>query len=175
MKKTAHLVSRPDHQVGDKVLGLCGEEWKVTTLWNDIPEDHPICRPCVDIALGALTEADLLIQSARIVNVMLGRNLERITDILEPDVLILDQIAEDDETHRSDQVLKAERKAAKKRAKRTCTCEWDKTQIVAVDPNCPIHGDLEPKKVERGPGGRPVEDVDLPDDPPDTGVPMIDK
>jgi len=146
MKKTAHLVSRPDHQVGDKVLGLCGEEWKVTTLWNDIPEDHPICRPCVDIALGALTEADLLIQSARIVNVMLGRNLERITDILEPDVLILDQIAEDDETHRSDQVLKAARKAEKKRAKQTCTCTWTSQENFEEDPACPIHGSKEEEK-----------------------------
>ena len=58
MTKFAHITSRPSYELGEKVLGLCGKEFKVKTKWIDLPEDHPICRRCVDKAIEALTEAD---------------------------------------------------------------------------------------------------------------------
>ena len=55
MTKFAHISNRPGHEVGEKVLALCGKEFKVKALWADIPVEKPICRPCVDKALKALT------------------------------------------------------------------------------------------------------------------------
>ena len=53
--KKAHIINDPDVEVGQKSLALCGKKWKVKVLWEDVPEDSPICRGCVDAALGALT------------------------------------------------------------------------------------------------------------------------
>lgn len=141
MTKKAHITSRPNHQIGDKVLGLCGKEWKVQILWADLPKDYPICRKCVDKALEALTEADQMIQSTR-------TRMRRITmfadvamEALDED-LALDLIADDDAALIQEQESRARRKAEKKRAKQTCLCVWNKEQIETVNPDCPIHGDL---------------------------------
>lgn len=153
--KRAHITSRPHHEVGDKVLGLCGKEFKVKVLWDDIGDDKPICRTCVDVALKAMTEADVLIERARRRSAVLGIHLERLTEELEPDLLLLDSIAQADEEHHIERDRKAEEKAERKRSKQTCTCWWSKTKIETVDPNCPIHGDLaEPRQ---------IEDVELPE------------
>ena len=140
--KAAHITNRPNHELGDKVIGLCGKEWKVKVLWDDIPEDKPICRTCVDVALRAMTEADVLIERSRARSAILGVHLERLTEELEPDLLLLDAIAERDQEHRDEQRRKADEKAERKRASRTCTCTWSPVAIERVDPNCPIHGDL---------------------------------
>jgi hypothetical protein len=52
----AHIVNHEGHEVGDKVLAICGEKWKVTMLWPDIPDDHPICRDCVEVAIQVMDE-----------------------------------------------------------------------------------------------------------------------
>lgn len=140
MTKKAHITSRPDHQIGDKVLGLCGKEFKVKVLWDDIPKSHLVCRDCVDIALKAMTEADELIGLARRRSYMLGIHLERLTEEMEPDLLLLDSIAEADQEHRIAQESKARAKAERKKAKRTCTCEWSDAETRVYNPDCPIHG-----------------------------------
>lgn len=62
----AHIINRPGHEVGDKALAMCGVEHKVGIKWKDLPEDHPICRDCVDIALESLTEvSDTLSHATR--------------------------------------------------------------------------------------------------------------
>ena len=152
MTKHAHITNRPNHSVGDKVLGLCGKEWKVTMLWDDLPKDKPICRKCVDTALRAMSEADTLIETLRGWALMITARVNLLNDGLDQD-LILDQIAENDLEHRVALDAKREAKAEKKRAKQTCTCTWSKKEIVTVDPNCPIHGDLVPT----------IEDVELPE------------
>ena len=139
--KKAHITSRPHHEVGDKVLGLCGKEWKVKVLWDDIPDDQPICRTCVDVALKAMTEADVLIERARQRSVILGIHLERLTEELEPDLLLLDSIAQADEDHHIEQDRKAEDKADRKRARQTCICFWENPEDFKRNPDCPIHGD----------------------------------
>jgi hypothetical protein len=52
----AHIVNQPGHEVGDKVLAVCGKKWKVTILWADIPDDHSICHDCVRRLLIAVNE-----------------------------------------------------------------------------------------------------------------------
>jgi hypothetical protein len=151
--KQAHIVTEL-HEVGDKVIGICGEVHRVKVKWGDIPDDKPICRTCVDVAVRALHEADALIDRSRMRSVILGIHLERLTEELEPDMLLLDSIVEANKEFRDEQESKIERKAEKKRAKRTCTCTWSRTEIETVDPNCPIHGDLAP---------RAIEDTELPE------------
>ena len=146
--RPAHITSRPNHEVGEKVLGLCGEEFKVKTLWADIPDDHVICRPCVDVALAALSGADVMIgvvrrrfQAIEVYVARLGTELD--------ENLILDDIAETDAAHRDEQVSKAADKVARKQAKQTCTCTWGKDMsIVEFGEDCPIHSREEAKAIE---------------------------
>jgi len=139
--RTAHITSRPNHQVGDKVLGLCGEEFKVRVIWADIPDDHPICRPCVDVALGALTEADLTIEASRLWLDMVQSRVRRLDHELNPEQdSVLDQITAADHELRERQEAKADLKAAEKRAKATCTCTWTDADKFSVNESCPIHG-----------------------------------
>lgn len=138
--KAAHIASRPHHEVGDKVLALCGHEFRVKVMWDDIPDDHPICRTCIDIALKAMTEADVLIERSRVRSVVLGVHLERLTEELEPDLLLLDSIAVADEEHHAEQDRRSQEKAKRKRAKHTCTCTWEDARRHSLDPDCPVHG-----------------------------------
>lgn len=156
MTKLAHITSRPNHEVGEKVLGLCGKEFKVKVLWNDVPESKPICRTCVDVALEAMTEADAMIVSIRRRAQMALVRMQMITDELNPEPgTILDAISLADVEHLEKQVGDALAKAEEKRVKETCTCTWTSMEIFEVDPNCPIHGG-EDEPI------REIEDVQLP-------------
>lgn len=141
MLKKAHITSRPNHQIGDKVIGLCGKEWKVEVLWADLPKDFPICRKCVDRALKALTEADELILTVRrqVTSIAMFANMSK--ERLDEDIA-LDLIQDLDTAHQIEVKAKAERKAEKQKAKHTCICTWNKEQIETVNPDCPIHGDM---------------------------------
>lgn len=178
MTKKAHITSRPDHQVGDKVVGICGKQWKVTTLWDDLPSDKPICRRCVDGALKALTEIDSVLQMARIRSTTALIMAGRLDEELNPDHLMLDGIAELDAAYRDEVEAKARAKADRKKARETCTCTWTLTgknqaELTKVDPACPVHGrgdvdiEVEEKKAK---GARGVEDVELPDPPKGTMI-----
>ena len=141
MSKFAHITSRPGHQIGDRVLGLCDKEFKVKVLWADIPVEKPICRACVDVAVAALTEADALIEAARVDSMLLQHRMGRLADILDPeDATQLDEIAARDRQHKREQEVKDEVAAEAERAKRTCTCTWTSPEIFTENPNCPIHG-----------------------------------
>ena len=148
MTKFAHISNRPGHEVGEKVLALCGKEFKVKALWADIPVEKPICRPCVDLALKALTEADKLIGTTRDRVRRLSISFEVLNEVLRED-LILDEISEADLDHLDRQVGDALAKAEAKRVKQTCTCTWDHLQRTE-NPDCPIHGghlDAEPVEI----------------------------
>jgi len=149
LTKRAHITSRPEYQVGDSVLGLCGKEFTVKVLWDDLPDDKPICRRCVDVALEAMSEADAIIEMARL-QLMLAQSRISILDrALNPEEFALDRIAEADEEHQAEQQAKAEQE--EKMRKTTvedaelpllhCTCQWvDQGNRVETDPNCPVHG-----------------------------------
>lgn len=53
----AHIVNQAGHDVGDKVLAVCGKKIVIETLWGDLPKDHPICRDCVEVAVLIMNEA----------------------------------------------------------------------------------------------------------------------
>jgi hypothetical protein len=140
MTKRAHITSRPEYGVGDRVLGLCGKKFTVTELWADVPRDKAICRDCVDRALEAMTEADDLIRTARIHADFVASRVGRLGDLLNPPEFALDVIAEDDEDHRVRRAEKAQAKATRERARQTCTCTWTDADTFTEDPACPIHG-----------------------------------
>lgn len=149
MTKLAHISNRPGHEVGEKVLALCGKEFKVKALWADIPVEKPICRPCVDKALKALTEVDGLITSTRSRVRRLSVHVEVLNEELNQD-LILDEISETDLDHLDRQVGDALAKAAAKRVQATCICTWTSQEVFEVNEDCPIHGghlDAEPVEI----------------------------
>jgi hypothetical protein len=152
--KQAHIVTEL-HEVGDKVIAICGEKHRVKVKWADVPDDKPICRTCVDVAVKALDEADALIERARRRSVIFAIHLERLTEELEPDLLLLDSIAEANQEYRDQQEARINRKYEKKRAKRTCTCTWKTMEDFVVDPKCPIHGPIGDE--------RAIEDTELPE------------
>lgn len=136
--KKAHITSRPNHQVGDKVIALCGTKFKVKQLWDDIPDDKSICRPCVNGALVALTEADQKIETSR----RSARRLKLLSGAFSDDLdewLQLDAIAAVDSAYEEEIENKAFEKTQKQLAKQTCTCTWETPEIFHEDPNCPIH------------------------------------
>jgi hypothetical protein len=144
MTKQAHITSRPNHQVGDRVIGLCGKEWKIKVVWADLPADYPICRDCVDVAVKALDQADDVIQFARVRADVVTRMAERLHEELHPEDLLLDKIAEVDEAHHLLVETKAAEKALRVRAQMTCTCLWRDGEIYEVDEDCPIHDTASP-------------------------------
>jgi hypothetical protein len=139
MTKRAHITSRPDHLIGDKVLGLCGKKFTVTELWDDLPKDKPICRDCVDQALMALTEADELIETARLQLVWVQSRISRLDRTLNPDMTILDAIAEADQEYQAKQEEKALAKEPEL-PQVNCICTWTDAEHFTVNPDCPIHG-----------------------------------
>jgi hypothetical protein len=157
MTKLAHITSRPGHELGEKVLGLCGKEFKVKVLWADLPDDKPICRTCVDAAMKALTEADELIMMTRSRVRRLSVHLKILSEVMDAG-LLLDDISERDADHLEKQVGDALAKADRKRAKQTCTCTWTSAEMFEENPDCPIHGgELDAVPVE-------IEDVPLPEE-----------
>jgi hypothetical protein len=144
--KRAHITSRPEYQVGDQVLGLCGKEFEVKVLWHDLPDSKPICRECVDFALEALTECENVISIARSRIEMAMLRMAMVSNVLNPeDDMILDLIRNMDQEHQEKlSEAQGELEAAEK-AKATCTCEWTSPEMFTVDPDCPIHG---PAKAE---------------------------
>jgi hypothetical protein len=138
--KKAHITARPDHKVGDEVISLCGKEFTVKVLWADIAFDKPICRKCVDIALEALTDAEGIIETARIDAMLAVTRLSRLDQSLNSeDATKLDEIAEADRKHRDKVEAKQRETAELEQAQKTCTCTWTSPEIRETDPDCPIH------------------------------------
>lgn len=144
MAKKAHITSIPGVAVEDRTLGLCGKEWKVKVLWDDIPRDYPICRDCVDIALEAMTQADEIIERSRRLAGSMQVRLSVLDDALNPGLRMLDLIADAAADFTATREVKARNKEARRKAAVTCTCEWDgRSAIVKADVNCPMHGAYE--------------------------------
>lgn len=145
--KIAHITNRPEYELGDKVLALCGEEFKVKVKWADLPDDKPVCRACIDLALRAMTEADKIIESSRTRVRRLSLLTQVLSEVLD-ESLILDEIAETDLAFQDEVAQRKRDKAEEKLAKKTCTCNWASTgEISWRNPDCPIHGghlDAEP-------------------------------
>lgn len=163
MTKLAHITSRPNHAVGDRVLGLCGKDFKVKVLWTDIPDSKPICRECVDAALDALTQSDQIIESVRMRVRRIATTTEVLSEILNED-LILDIITENDLALQDEMAQRDRDKAAAEQAKVTCTCTWTTQELFTVDPECPIHGPDKAEELIKEAGSLDigVEDVELP-------------
>jgi hypothetical protein len=142
MSKVAHIYNDHDAKVGDRALGICGKDFKIkVALWADLPKDYPICRNCVDTAIGAMKEADAIIQTSRLYTEFLVSRVERLNNVLNPEQpLLLDLIDAADTTFQDSQALKQAEKEIEAKAKRTCTCTWTSPEIFTEDPNCPIHG-----------------------------------
>jgi hypothetical protein len=144
MAKQAHITSDPKVEVGNRALALCGKEFKVKVLWEDIPSDKRICRWCVDVALLAMTDADALITMTRIRTQLVLERMTRLAEELLPEGFQLDLISQEQEDFAQRQARRAEGKALEEKAKHTCICTWELveggTRITAVDENCPIHG-----------------------------------
>lgn len=124
MTKLTHITSRPNYSIGDRVLGLCGKQFKVKMLWDSVPESKPICRSCVDVALNAMTEADKFIEDFRLERLLLSRRLEKLYDLGNTD-LLLDMINENDQAHQDEQDQKAREKADAEAITKTCICVWE--------------------------------------------------
>lgn len=147
MAKQAHITSHPNVGVGEKHLALCGKEFKVKVTWDDVPKDKPICRDCVDMALLAMTEADLAIEAARKYLRLLMQDAEAVSECLHPDDFPLDVIADFTSDFEERQSAKREAKELKQKERTTCTCTWEtekaltgEARIHQRDENCPIHG-----------------------------------
>ena len=134
MTKKAHITSRPETSVGDEVVGLCGKVWTITTAWDDIPKDHPICRTCVDVALVALTDADMIVEGVRRQMVTLTHRVTTLANTLS-DEGVLDEIHRRDAEHMDTLIARAEAE----REARTCTCTWESPDNRVLDDDCPIH------------------------------------
>lgn len=139
MTKLAHITSRPNHAVGDRVIGLCGKEFTVKVLWADIPAAKPICRACVDTALGALTDADRMIEYARVSFALVDRRFGVLREGFN-ERSELDRIAEIEEEFRDEQDAKALAEAERVKALTTCICIWATPENFEENPDCPIHG-----------------------------------
>ena len=146
--KAAHIVTAR-HEVGDKIIAICGEVHRVKVRWADIPDDKPICRKCVDVAVQALDQADALIERARMRSVIVGIHFERLSEELEPDLLLLDRIAESNQDFLDRRDAKANEKAEQERVAQTCTCTWSDFQTRVLNEDCPIHGKVG-EEVEEG-------------------------
>lgn len=141
--RTAHIVTA-NHEVGDRVLALCGKEHKVKQLWGDIPDEAPICRGCTDTAIAALDQADEVITLARRWLVRVDHTARSLAEVLNPDDdLMVDMIADASTLFEMQQVTRKRAKEERKKAQRTCTCEWTDTETFTEDPDCPIHGKTE--------------------------------
>jgi hypothetical protein len=140
MTKRAHITSRPEYAVGDRVLGLCGKKFTVAELWDDVPEDKPICRACVDRALEAMTQADDAIEQARLQMIFVQSRISHLDRALNPEVFALDVFAEDDQEYQAKQEEKAKALEEAELPQQNCTCTWTTPEIFTVNPDCPIHG-----------------------------------
>jgi hypothetical protein len=145
VSKHAHIYNDRQAQLGDRVLGLCGKEFKIkVVLWSDLPRDYPICRDCVDTALKMAKEADGLIDVAR----RSVRRMSIITEVLLEELnteTMLDVHAETDLAFRDELAMRNALKAEKKRRKHACTCTWKNAAASGqprrtTDPECPVHG-----------------------------------
>jgi hypothetical protein len=140
MTKKAHITSRPDTTIGDRALAVCGKEFTIRVLWNDIPADKPICRNCVDTMILAATQADALISQARLTAMTLAQRAKHLDKMLYEEGLILDRIADDNEDFQARLWAETEDKLAAERAAKTCTCTWASENDFTVSRDCPIHG-----------------------------------
>ena len=143
MAKKAHITSQPGIEVGDRALGLCGKAFKVKVLWDDVPLDKPICRDCVDVALDAMSEADVLITKARVYAELVSLRMQRVVETLNPvdDDLMLDVIDENQRVFSELQREEREEAEELERLATTCTCVWSDAETREINPDCPIHGE----------------------------------
>src|SRR5262245_39429354 len=159
MTKVAHITSAPEYEVGDRVLALCGKDFKVKVLWDDLPDDKPICRSCVDVAVTAMTEADAMIVLARRYLSRMKTQIVALSETMEPEDFYLDVIAENEHEFAERESAKAELAAAAELAKSTCLCTWTDAQTRVTNPDCPIHGDERPPVAPpEDPGHAPTVD-----------------
>lgn len=116
--KPAHIQNRPDLDVGDKTIGICGTEFKVKVLFEDLPEDHPICRRCVETAVEAMNDATTQIYQVAAATRLVSLGLAEIeAHVVDEDSMMIRVIEATDEYTRA-QEEKAQAKAEKKQAKK---------------------------------------------------------
>jgi hypothetical protein len=138
--RTAHIVTR-EHEVGDRVLALCGKDHKVKQMWEDIPLEAPICRDCVNVIITAADQADEIITLARRSWRRIEVFAETMGNVLNPDdTVILDAISDAAVLFERQQAEKKQAKEDRQRAKHHCLCEWTDIEHFEYNPDCPIHG-----------------------------------
>lgn len=106
----AHIVNHEGHVVGDKVLAICGRKWKVSMLWNDIPEDHPICRNCVEVAVLIMQETAEVQANTLLATMRLQAAVDKVLDANLGGTLLADTIDSTNE-YKEKREAKAEKKA----------------------------------------------------------------
>jgi uncharacterized protein (UPF0147 family) len=140
--KPAHIINLPNVEVGDKALTVCGVKHLVRVRWDDLPDDHPICRACVDKFIIATNELNDQVSDAMRQALRVTDALNALTDALVDQNTMTD-ILDDTAAYaakRLDKQAKKERKQAEKSGK-TCSCKWtDLGERLVEDPNCPVHG-----------------------------------
>jgi hypothetical protein len=122
----AHIINHEGHQIGDKVLAICGVKWKVNILWDDIPAEYPICRDCVDTAIMAMDSA-----SAQLADALAawGR-ADRAMDALLRTIVVentLSEVIMNTSDYAAEQARKAEEKATLAEA-RALVADADKAE-----------------------------------------------
>ena len=151
MAKKAHISSAPNLTVGDRTLAICGKDFKVKYgTWDNVPDDHPFCRDCVETAVRALQELDSMRDTADEAHHRASRalvELGRALDNYGQDPLV-DVITENREEFEAQQADKREAKQQKRKAKRTCTCTWTDPETFEENPDCPIHGHEEVEEID---------------------------
>jgi hypothetical protein len=178
----AHIVNRPGHEVGDKALAMCGKKHKVKALWEDLDDDHPICRRCVDTALEALTATADQLDEVR----WYVRSVQRLVRLLSSEVdddTALSEYILDSQEYNEEQEAKAIAKAEKKVAKKNAKAEKDDRPPVAPEEEHDVRkkeddeAEAEPDatadeadQAAEKPDDQPEEDTGTGDEPEDKAV-----
>jgi len=139
MKKHGHIIFKPNYAVGDKVIGLCGKKFTVEVLWEGIPKKHPICRPCVEVAVRALKDANLMVEATRSNLLAMAQNFNTVVDELAGESA-LDELISASADYAAEIKAEDEAKELEEKAAKTCTCSWETEKLFVADPECPIHG-----------------------------------
>lgn len=106
-----HIIN-PAAEVGERALALCGWEFKVEFSADQIPDDHPVCRTCVNKAVTLLAETVGLLDVITAFTARTADRMQVITD--EYDNSAAAQLMVEGDMFR----LRNERKAAEKAAKK---------------------------------------------------------
>jgi hypothetical protein len=140
MTKPAHIINLPNVEVGDKALTVCGVKHLVRVRWEDLPDDHPICRECVDRFIIASNDVNQQVGEALRDLIRLQTTLDTLTVTLTDQNTMTDILDETAEyaAKRIEKAEKKKRKQAEKNAK-SCTCLWVDGERVQNE-ECPVHG-----------------------------------